>query len=86
MKTKKLLKTLDRLFGKKQKKLRKRHGELEQLLDELRGKQGRLRGRIQAEKDSTERDRLERKLRIIEAQIEKGAATLGDIRASFDDS
>lgn len=76
MKTKKLLKALDKLFDKERRKLHKHYTELNKLLKELHRKKKRLARKIEAQSDEHQREQFERKLAVIDAQIEKGAAAL----------
>lgn len=83
MKTRKLLKELGKLFDQQGRKLHKVHDEIEELLVKLRDKKKKLSKKIRDEKQADERKRLEQKLFVIEAQIDKGVAKLADIEAQL---
>lgn len=83
LKSKELLRAIDKFFGKEDRKLRKRKAGLERLLAELQEKEERLSEKIGQEKDKDKIERLEQKLAIIQAQHGKGLKALEGIEASL---
>ena len=84
MKTRKLLKALGKLFDQEGLKLQKIHDEIGELLQKLRDKKQKLKKKIRHEKNADERKRLERKLAVIEAQIDKGVEKLADLELQLE--
>jgi UDP:flavonoid glycosyltransferase YjiC (YdhE family) len=78
LKTKKLLRHFSRLLDQQDHRRREERAALESLLEQLREKREKLQAELEEEEDPASAAKLNRKLALVAAQIQKGERILGE--------
>lgn len=80
MKRKKLMRKLADYLSLDQRSLRKKREKMRLVLKELRGKEHKLKKRMENEHDQTRQTQMAKELDILRAQRRKGVAVLRELK------